>query len=88
MPQLNLTEDSMRRLAPTPSGRAVFTDMKLRGFSVVVGRQSRSFYAQRDVRGKTHKVFLGRHGDIVGVFVGGNGSPLAESGAAEQHRGE
>ena len=48
MPQLNITEDTMRRLAPPPGGRAVFTDTKLKGFSVVVGRQSRSFYAQRD----------------------------------------
>jgi integrase len=64
MPQLNITEDAMRRLAPPHSGRAVFSDTKLKGFSVVVGKQSRSFYAQRDVRGKTHKVFIGRHGDI------------------------
>jgi integrase len=64
MPQLNITEESLRRLAVPESGRAVFTDTKLKGFSVVVGRQSRSFYAQRDVRGRTHKVFLGRHGQI------------------------
>jgi integrase len=64
MAQLNITEDAMRRLAPPHSGRAVFSDTKLKGFSVVVGKQSRSFYAQRDVRGKTHKVFIGRHGDI------------------------
>ena len=64
MPALNITEDSVRRVGPLPAGRAVFTDTKLRGFSVVVGKQSRSFYAQRDVRGKTHKVFLGRYGEI------------------------
>jgi integrase len=64
MPQLNITEESLRRLAPPESGRVVFTDTKLKGFSVVIGKQSRSFYAQRDVRGKTHKVFLGRHSDI------------------------
>jgi integrase len=64
MPALNITEESLRRLTVPESGRAVFTDTKLKGFSVVVGRQSRSFYAQRDVRGKTHKVFLGRHGQI------------------------
>lgn len=64
MPALNITEDSLRRLALPPSGRAVYSDTKLKGFTVVVGKQSRSFYAQRDVRGKTHKVFLGRHGQI------------------------
>lgn len=52
MPALNITEESLRRLSAPESGRAVFTDTKLKGFSVVVGRQSRSFYAQRDVRGK------------------------------------
>lgn len=64
MPALNITEESLRRVAVPESGRAVFTDTKLKGFSVVVGKQSRSFYAQRDVRGKTHKVFLGRYGQI------------------------
>lgn len=64
MPQLNITEESLRRLAPPESGRVVFIDTKLKGFSVVIGKQSRSFYAQRDVRGKTHKVFLGRHSNI------------------------
>lgn len=64
MPQLNITEESLRRLAPPVTGRTVYTDTKLKGFSVVIGKQSRSFYAQRDVRGKTHKVFLGRHSDI------------------------
>lgn len=64
MPALNITEDSLRRLGPPLAGRTVYTDTKLKGFSVVVGKQSRSFYAQRDVRGKTHKVFLGRHGEI------------------------
>src|SRR3954467_3541595 len=64
IPALNITEDSLRRLGPPPTGRTVYTDTKLKGFSVVVGKQSRSFYAQRDVRGKTHKVFLGRHSDI------------------------
>ena len=64
MPALNITEDALRRLAAPHIGRTVFTDTKLKGFSAVIGKQSRSFYAQRDVRGKTHKVFLGRHGEI------------------------
>ncbi|HEY0626137.1 MAG TPA: integrase arm-type DNA-binding domain-containing protein [Allosphingosinicella sp.] len=64
MAVLNITEESLRRLTPPDSGRLVFTDAKLKGFSVVIVKQSRSFYAQRDVRGKTHKVFLGRHPDI------------------------
>ncbi|WP_439545011.1 tyrosine-type recombinase/integrase [Sandarakinorhabdus sp.] len=64
MPALNITEDALRRIGLPDAGRVVYSDTKLKGFSVVVGKQSRSFYAQRDVHGRTHKVFLGRHGEI------------------------
>lgn len=64
MPAVNITEDTLRRLDTPSTGRVVYTDKKLKGFSVVLGKRARSFYAQRDVRGKTHKVFLGRHSDL------------------------
>lgn len=64
MPQLNITEESLRKVRAPENGRTVYSDTKLSGFSVVVGKQSRSFYAQRDVGGKTRKVFLGRYPDV------------------------
>lgn len=65
MPQLNITEDQIARLGPAEDGqRITYLDKKLKGFSVIAGKRSLSFYAQRDVKGKTHKVFLGRHGEV------------------------
>lgn len=64
MPQITITEEQVRRLPEPDTGRVVYSDKRLKGFTLVAGRRAKSFYAQRDVRGKTQKVFLGRYGEI------------------------
>ncbi len=65
MPQLNITEDQLARVPyAIDNRRIIYMDKKLKGFSVVVGKRSMAFYAQRDIKTKTYKVFLGRHGEV------------------------
>jgi hypothetical protein len=64
MPQLNITEDQLARVPfATDNRRTIYMDKKLKGFSVVVGKRSMAFYAQRDIKTKIYKAFLGRHGE-------------------------
>lgn len=70
--RLKLTNEALRNkcLAPAPgeataSGRAItqkiYWDTDLRGFGVLVGAQTKTFIAQRDVAGRTLRRKIGRY---------------------------
>ncbi len=72
--RFKLTADSVKKRCPLvgpnevdADGKAVvrriYWDSTLPGFGLVVGRRSKTFYAQADVRGKSVRVRIGRLGE-------------------------
>ena len=52
------------KLPPPPKGQKLYMDDGLKGFGVLVGAQTKTYVAQRDIAGRTVRVTLGRHGVI------------------------
>ncbi|RVA73508.1 DUF4102 domain-containing protein, partial [Mesorhizobium sp. M7A.F.Ca.US.006.04.2.1] len=94
MPKAKLTtKGDIDSLPLVPTGQEHWWCTDLRGFGVVVGARTKTFVVQRDVRGKSRRVSIGRYGDItlqqarkraeelMGEMRGGV-DPLAERRAA------
>lgn len=64
MPKIKLTNSSINKLKTEKTGNTIYWDTELRGFCLWVGARAMTFYAQRDMNGKTVKVKLGRYGEI------------------------
>ncbi len=62
MPQSKLTKRFIESIPYTEAGQVLYTDSELPGFGVIVGKQSKTYYAQREIHGKTVRVTIGRHG--------------------------
>jgi integrase len=62
MPKLKLTKASVEALPFTESGQVMYVDTELKGFALVVGRVAKAYIAQKDVRGRTRRITIGRHG--------------------------
>jgi len=55
-----LTAQYVRDLSPAVSGQTLVTDDALPGFGVRVGAQSKSYFAESRVKGRTRRVTIGR----------------------------
>jgi integrase len=65
MPSLKLTtKTAVEALLHPAKGQQLYWDTTLRGFGVLVGKQSKTFIIQRDIRGKSRRISLGRYPDI------------------------
>lgn len=62
MPKAKLTKTFVESLELKEDGQALYTDTELKGFGLIIGRQSKTYFAQRDVRGKTVRATIGKHG--------------------------
>jgi len=62
MPKAKLTKSYIEKLPYTEKGQKYYTDSDLKGFGVAVGTKNKSYFAQRDILGKTVRVTIGRHG--------------------------
>lgn len=62
MQKLKLTKAAVDGLPFTQKGQVMYLDTELKGFAVVVGRQVKAYIAQKDVRGRTRRITIGRHG--------------------------
>lgn len=61
MPRLRLTQQSVQTLSFSEAKQLLyFDDGDLRGFGVLIGRDSKTFVYQRDVGGRTRRVTIGR----------------------------
>ncbi len=56
-----LTETYVRKISPAKSGTQKYWDSEIRGLVVFVGKQSKTWYYQRDVGGRTKRVLIGRY---------------------------
>jgi hypothetical protein len=64
MPQLHLTNTSVRAL-PTPErGTVWYYDDKDSGFSLAVGKKKRVFYLSRSIKGKNARIRLGQFENV------------------------
>ena len=61
---VKITKRLVDGLSYTEKGQEFYWDRDLRGFAVVVGQQSKTYIAQRDINGRTRRVTIGRHGVI------------------------
>lgn len=62
MPKLKLTKASVDALPYTERGQVMYIDIELRGFAIIVGTSTKAYIAQKDVRGRTRRITIGRHG--------------------------
>ena len=58
---VKLTQDRVRRIPLAAAGKAIaYLDTELKGFMVIAAKTAKSYYVQRDIRGRTVKVLIGR----------------------------
>src|SRR5579859_1511095 len=62
MPKIKITKTTVDALSFTERGQANYTDAALPGFGVYVGQSSKTYFVQRDLRGRTVKLIIGKHG--------------------------
>jgi integrase len=62
MPKIKITKTKVDALPFTERGQANYTDAALPGFGVYVGQSSKTYFVQRDLRGRTVKLIIGKHG--------------------------
>lgn len=59
-----ITKSFVDKLEYTEKGQIGYCDIDLAGFYIVVGMRTKTYYAQKDVNGKTIRYKLGRHGEL------------------------
>ncbi|MFC4271796.1 tyrosine-type recombinase/integrase [Sneathiella chungangensis] len=64
MPKLKLTQTTINALPYTEKGQVLYSDRDLPGFYLIVGNQSKTFVAQKDIRGKTVRYSIGKNGQV------------------------
>jgi integrase len=64
MQTIKITKSIVDKLPYSNKGQDFYRDKELKGFGLYIGAQSKTYYAERRVEGKTVRYKLGRHGDI------------------------
>jgi integrase len=64
MATMKITKGNVDQLSHPPKGQKLYMDDGLKGFGILVGANTKTYVAQRDVGGRTVRVTLGRHGVI------------------------
>jgi integrase len=62
MQGLKLTKTTVEKLPFEEDGQKLYHDTEIKGFGVRVSHKSKTYFAQRDVNGRTVRVTIGRHG--------------------------
>lgn len=62
MPNLKLTKTVVEKLPTPEKGQVLYHDLELKGFGLCVGQQSKTYFVQRAVNGRTVRTTIGRHG--------------------------
>ena len=65
MPSIKIIKGTVDRLAHPPKGQKLFMDEALKGFGVLVGTNTKTYVAQRDIGGRRCHRFLLRPGGRV-----------------------
>lgn len=61
MERMKLTKFSVKGIPFMQFGQVIIRDTELIGFGVCVGKRSKTYFAQREVRGRTIRAKIGRH---------------------------
>lgn len=61
---IKITKTSVENLPYTTSGQLIYRDIQTKGFGVLVGKRTKSYFVERKVSSKTRRVMVGRHGEI------------------------
>lgn len=78
MAQLRLTKTVIDRLEHPAAGQVLYYDTALRGFGVRIGRDSKSYFAEKRLNGRSVRITIGRHG----IFASRRPAPgIGSSGA-------
>jgi len=64
MPRIRITKSALEKLPCPERGQTYYRDTDLRPFGVCVGKTTKTYFVQRNHRGKTRRISLGRHGEI------------------------
>ena len=62
MPQAKLTKRFIENIPLSPKGQKLYTDTDLPGFGLIVGTGKKTYFAQRQIKGRTVRVTIGMHG--------------------------
>jgi integrase len=62
MPKAKITKTFVEQVPLTQKGQVAYCDTELRGFYVIVGMQAKTYVAQKDIRGRSVRFTIGRHG--------------------------
>lgn len=62
MPKAKITKTFVEQVPLTQKGQVAYCDTELRGFYLIVGMQAKTYVAQKDIRGRTIRCTIGRHG--------------------------
>jgi integrase len=59
---MNITSSTVNRIQNPLKGQKLYLDDNLRGFGVLVSVKAKSYIVQRDIKGRTRRITIGRHG--------------------------
>lgn len=62
MPKMKLTKSAIDKLSYTTEGQVLYYDEGLRGFGLRVGKQSKTYFVEKRVQGRTVRATVGVHG--------------------------
>ncbi len=62
MPKAKITKTFVEQVPLTQKGQVAYCDTELRGFYVIVGMEAKTYVAQKDIRGRSVRFTIGRHG--------------------------
>ena len=62
MPKAKITKTFVDHVPNSEKGQIAYCDTELRGFYLIVGTDSKTYVAQKDIKGRTVRFTIGRHG--------------------------
>ena len=62
MPRIKMTKSVIDKLPLVDKGAIAYFDIEMPGFAIRVGKTKKTFFVQRDIRGRTHVSTIGTYG--------------------------
>jgi len=62
VPKAKITKTFVDKTLYTDKGQVLYCDTELSGFYLIIGMSAKTYVAQKDIRGKTTRYTIGRHG--------------------------
>jgi len=64
METIKVIKSIVEKLPYSEKGQDFYRDQSLTGFGLYVGKQSKTYYAEKRINGKSVRTAIGRHGQI------------------------